>query len=99
MLILAAIKRPAPFFAVFHIVGALAGSGTTAVSQWFHLPRAMLAMRGTGTRDVSGAWPRFAETRDIYSFLREGVAVPFYAVSLLGADATPVPAARWKPPA
>ena len=82
-----------------HVAAVAAGGGAIAVSQWFHLPRAMLAMRGAGMRDVSGAWPRFVEVRDVYSFLREGVAVPFYAVRLLGADAMPAPAARWKPPA
>ena len=80
-----------------HVAAVAAGGGAVAVSQWFHLPRAMLAMRAAGTRDVSGAWPRFIEVRDVYSFLREGIAVPVYAVRLLGADATPASAARRKP--
>ena len=82
-----------------HVTAVAAGGAAATVSQWFHLPRAMLAMRGAGTRDMSGAWPRFVEARDVYSFLREGVAVPFYAVRLMGADAMPAPAARRKPPA
>lgn len=51
------------------------------VTQWFHIPRAMLAMRLAGVSHVSAAWPRFAEWRDIPSLLREGVALPVYAVS------------------
>ncbi len=60
---------------------ALTGSGTgvVVVSQWFHLPRAILAMRRFGLREVSGDWPRWFEARDAYSFLREAVALPFYA--------------------
>lgn len=61
---------------------ALAGPGTgvVVVSQWFHLPRAMLAVRRFGPREVSGDWPRWFEARDAYSFLREAVALPIYAV-------------------
>ena len=79
---------------------ALAGNGgVVAVTQWFHLPRAMLALRGFGIRDVSGAWPRFAEARDAYSFLREAIALPAYAVRSLGRGAGAAPAAgRTTPP-
>ena len=56
------------------------GRRILVVTQWFHLPRTMLAMRIAGFRTVSGAWPRFAEWRDIYSFLREAVGLPVYAV-------------------
>ncbi|MGI4810207.1 MAG: YdcF family protein [Janthinobacterium lividum] len=59
------------------------GEGVVVVSQWFHLPRAMLAMRRFGLREVSGEWPRWFETRDAYSFLREAVALPFYATRSL----------------
>lgn len=55
------------------------GAGLVVVSQWFHLPRAMLAMRRCGLREVSGDWPRWFEARDAYSLLREAVALPFYA--------------------
>ena len=56
------------------------GSGLVVVSQWFHLPRAILAMQRFGLRDASGAWPRWFELRDVYSFLREAVALPVYAL-------------------
>lgn len=49
------------------------------VTQWFHLARAMLAMRRCGVRDVSGAWPRWFEVRDAYSLLREAATLPLYA--------------------
>jgi vancomycin permeability regulator SanA len=56
------------------------GAGVVVVSQWFHLPRAILAMRRFGLREVSGDWPRWFEARDAYSFLREVVALPSYAI-------------------
>ncbi len=54
------------------------GAGLVVVSQWFHLPRAILAVRRFGVRTVSGAWPRWFEARDAYSFLREAAALPVY---------------------
>ena len=78
---------------------AVVGGSVVAVTQWFHLPRAVMIMRRLGVRDVSGAWPRFAEARDAYSFLREAVALPFYAVRPLGAGARPAPGAARTPPA
>jgi vancomycin permeability regulator SanA len=78
---------------------ATVGGSVIAVTQWFHLPRAMLMMRRFGVRCVSGAWPRFAEARDAYSFLREAVALPFYAVRPIGAGARPAPGAARTPPA
>jgi len=50
------------------------------VTQWFHVPRAELAAARAGL-DVRGAtWPPYAEPRDAYSFARELVAYPAYAV-------------------
>ena len=65
---------------------ALAGPGTSVVvvTQWFHLPRAILAMRRFGLREVSGNWPRWFEARDAYSFVREAVALPVYALRPVG---------------
>lgn len=54
-------------------------TGVVVVSQWFHLPRSIVAMRRLGLRKVSGDWPRWFEARDIYSVLREAVALPLYA--------------------
>ena len=56
------------------------GAGVVVVSQWFHLPRAVLVMRRFGLHPVSADWPRWFEARDLYSFLREAVALPSYAV-------------------
>lgn len=50
------------------------------VTQYFHLPRTMLALRRFGIRDVSGAYPRFWELRDIYSVAREVPAYLWYSV-------------------
>jgi len=51
-----------------------------AVSQYFHLPRARLALRQAGAEDAGGTYPRRWFRRDIYSCLRE---VPGYAAYLL----------------
>jgi len=49
-----------------------------AVTQYFHLPRTMLALRRHGVADVSGGYPRFFEWRDLYSVFRELPAVAWY---------------------
>ncbi|MBE7211338.1 MAG: YdcF family protein [Gluconacetobacter diazotrophicus] len=59
-------------------------AGIVVVSQWYHLPRAVLILRRLGAREVSADWPRWFELRDIYSLLREAVALPFYAFRPLG---------------
>jgi uncharacterized SAM-binding protein YcdF (DUF218 family) len=55
-------------------------SSAIVVTQYFHLPRAMLALRRCGVRDVSGAYPRFWEGRDIYSIAREVPALVWYRI-------------------
>ena len=73
------------------------GGSMVAVTQWFHLPRTILMLRRFGIGRVSGAWPRFAEARDAYSFLREAVALPFYALRPLGSVARQAPGAARTP--
>ena len=52
------------------------------VTQWVPVPRAELAAARAGL-DVRGAqWPPYAEPRDAYSFARELVAYPAYALGL-----------------
>ena len=54
------------------------------VTQYFHIPRAVLACRRAGI-DVDGAEaPRFFELRDLYSIARELVALPVYLISEWG---------------
>jgi uncharacterized SAM-binding protein YcdF (DUF218 family) len=55
-------------------------SSAIVVTQYFHLPRAMLALRRFGVRDVTGAYPRFWEGRDIYSIAREVPAFVWYCI-------------------
>lgn len=50
-----------------------------AVTQYFHVPRTMLALRRHGVADVSGGYPHFFEWRDLYSVFRELPAVAWYA--------------------
>jgi uncharacterized SAM-binding protein YcdF (DUF218 family) len=50
------------------------------VTQYFHIPRAMLALRKAGAPGISATYPRFFEWRDFYSILRELAALPDYAL-------------------
>ena len=78
-----------------HTAALLAGTGSVVVvSQWFHLPRTILVMRRFGLQQVAGAWPRWFEARDAYSFLREAVALPVYALRPLGPAGNTPPGAR-----
>lgn len=59
----------------------LGGSGRVIVAtQWFHVPRTLLALRRYGVATAGAVWPAFWEVRDVMSFLREAVGVPWYAV-------------------
>ena len=51
-----------------------------AVSQFFHLPRTLMALRNGGVNELSGAFPAYFESRDLYSLVREGIALPVYFV-------------------
>lgn len=53
-------------------------SGVTVVTQYFHVPRAKLALRQLGVTDIRSAHAHFAELRDVYAILREIVALPAY---------------------
>lgn len=50
-----------------------------AVTQYFHVPRTVLALRRQGIAEVGGGYPRFFELRDIYSIFRELPAMAWYA--------------------
>lgn len=48
------------------------------VTQYFHIPRTMLAFTMAGIPNYSADYPPYAEWRDIPSTLREMVAIPVY---------------------
>ncbi|MCP2086119.1 UNVERIFIED_ORG: vancomycin permeability regulator SanA [Paraburkholderia sediminicola] len=50
------------------------------VSQYFHIPRATIALKRFGVEHVSGVYPEFFEIRDFYSVIREAPAVLWYCV-------------------
>lgn len=52
-----------------------------AVSQFFHIPRAVMAFRAEGVPRVGAAYARYFEWRDVLSTLRE---VPAYLVYAMG---------------
>lgn len=49
-----------------------------AVTQYFHVPRTMLALKRQGVAEVGSAYPAFFEMRDLYSVFRELPAVALY---------------------
>lgn len=51
-----------------------------AVTQYFHVPRTMLALRRHGVAEVVGAHPRYFEGRDLYSLFRELLAMALYTL-------------------
>lgn len=55
-------------------------TSATAITQYFHVPRTMLALRRHGVPQVGGASPRYAEARDLYSILRELPAIAWYGL-------------------
>lgn len=57
-------------------------SRVVVVSQYFHLPRARLAMRQAGATDAGGDYPRRWFIRDIYSSLREVAGYVAYAMRI-----------------
>ncbi|WP_240648460.1 YdcF family protein [Pararobbsia silviterrae] len=50
-----------------------------AVTQYFHVPRTMVALKRFGVHHVTGAYPDFWEARDVYSIAREVPAWVWYA--------------------
>jgi vancomycin permeability regulator SanA len=49
-------------------------------TQYFHIPRCILALHQAGADDISSAYPRFFEARDLYAIVRELVALPIYLI-------------------
>ena len=60
------------------IMRARGWSSAIVVTQHFHVPRTRLALRMAGVKHVTVTHAHFAEWRDIYSTLRELVALPIY---------------------
>lgn len=50
------------------------------VTQWFHVPRCILAMRRNDVGVVAATYPAFVERRDVYSVARELADLPRYAL-------------------
>lgn len=48
------------------------------VSQYFHLPRCLLAFKKAGLENISASYPNYFEIRDIFSTVREAIAIPKY---------------------
>ena len=58
----------------------------TVVSQYFHVPRARLALRRHGVINIGSAHARYVEWRDLYSIAREVAALPAYWLRSLPPD-------------
>jgi vancomycin permeability regulator SanA len=52
--------------------------GVIVISQYFHLPRSRLAFTRAGFERVCSSYARYWEFRDLYSILREIIALPVY---------------------
>jgi vancomycin permeability regulator SanA len=61
------------------IATSLSLRSAVVVSQYFHTPRCALAMKKAGWRDVSSAYARYFELRDLYSLFREVAAIVYYS--------------------
>ena len=77
------------------------------VSQYFHVPRARMALARCGVKHVASGSARFAEWRDLYSIPREVIGYVWYAVRRYdlpppaeGSSINNTPARRraWQPP-
>jgi vancomycin permeability regulator SanA len=51
------------------------------ISQFFHIARTRLALQANGIQDVHSVYPKHFERRDVYSVLREVVAIPYYVLA------------------
>jgi len=56
--------------------------GAVVVSQYWHLPRSVLACWQAGIAPLSSAAPRYHEMRDLYSIAREMVGLPVYLLKI-----------------
>jgi len=50
------------------------------ITQYFHVPRSVIALRQFGIDHVAGSYPQFFEIRDIYSAIRETPAIIWYCI-------------------
>jgi len=62
------------------LLAARGAKSVDVVTQWFHVPRARLAAQRAGLDVRGAAQARYCEPRDAYSFARELVAYPVYAL-------------------
>ncbi len=76
------------------------------VSQYFHVPRARLALSRSGASEVSSGSARYLEWRDLYSIPREVIGYAWYAVRRYdrlpdgdnSTNNTPARRRAWPPP-
>jgi vancomycin permeability regulator SanA len=53
-------------------------TSVTVITQYFHVPRTRMALRGYGVTTIGSAHAHFFELRDLYSIAREIAALPAY---------------------
>jgi vancomycin permeability regulator SanA len=56
------------------------------VTQYFHIPRTLLAFRRAGLLSLSSDYPRYYEWLDPLAIVREGVALPVYFIKMPGKE-------------
>ena len=67
-------RNASAYMKTHHLKSAL------VVTQYFHVPRAVVTLKRFGISHVAGSYPRFFEIRDIYSAIRETPAIIWYCI-------------------
>jgi len=69
---------------VSHLLQARSLRSVVVATQYFHVPRARLALQRAGLRVAGSVHARYFEARDIYSLAREVIGIAAYAAGLRG---------------
>jgi vancomycin permeability regulator SanA len=56
------------------------------VTQYYHIPRCILAFKKAGILELSADYPRYFEIGDLFATFREGVALPVYFIKMPGKE-------------
>jgi uncharacterized SAM-binding protein YcdF (DUF218 family) len=52
------------------------------VTQYYHIPRTVMAFRKAGLYQLSADYPRYVEALDLFAILREAIALPVYFIKM-----------------
>jgi len=69
---------------VSHVLQARGLKSVIVATQYFHVPRARLALQRAGLNVAGSVHARYVEARDVYSLAREVIGIAAYAAGLRG---------------